>query len=176
MRDTDPVAGDVAPALTQDQNICSICDKSLSRYNKTGQCFHHLKPNRALMIRERRERQEEAARVAEAMREELRQLEMEAGIEKKNVSTEVVLRLVREYFSVSEEALKEPGRQLHLVRARHVLMYLLYLDTDMSYPDIGELLGGRDHTTVLHGVQKLTKEMETDVELQAITRHIRSQY
>ena len=48
---------------------------------------------------------------------------------------------------------------------RQVAMYLMREETDSSLVDIGHALGGRDHTTVLHGVEKIEREVQTDTAL-----------
>jgi len=46
-----------------------------------------------------------------------------------------------------------------------VAMYLLRKETDASLPQIGEVLGGRDHTTVMHSIDKITSDIETKADL-----------
>ncbi len=54
-----------------------------------------------------------------------------------------------------------------LIRARHTAMYLARLETSKSLPEIGRLFGGRDHTTVLHAVNKMAKRAADDPEYAA---------
>jgi chromosomal replication initiator protein len=56
---------------------------------------------------------------------------------------------------------------------RQVAMFLLREQTDASLADIGDALGGRDHTTVMHGIQKITQELQTDVGLRSQVTAIR---
>lgn len=53
-------------------------------------------------------------------------------------------------------------RRAPMVRVRHVVMYLSYRLTSMSFPEIGRLLGDRDHTTILHGVRKIERLIQFD--------------
>ena len=57
------------------------------------------------------------------------------------------------------EALKGKSRQRPLVTARQIAMYVFRLQTDLSYPSIARLFGGRDHTTVIHAVEKIQRQM-----------------
>ena len=57
------------------------------------------------------------------------------------------------------EALKGKSRQRPLVTARQIAMYVFRELTDLSYPSIARLFGGRDHTTVIHAVEKIARQM-----------------
>ena len=57
------------------------------------------------------------------------------------------------------EALKGKSRQRPLVTARQIAMYVFRDQTDLSYPSIARLFGGRDHTTVIHAVEKIQRQM-----------------
>ena len=57
------------------------------------------------------------------------------------------------------EALKGTGRQRPLVTARQIAMYVFREQTDLSYPSIARLFGGRDHTSVIHAVEKIQRQM-----------------
>jgi chromosomal replication initiator protein len=71
----------------------------------------------------------------------------------------LILEETAHYYGLSVDDLVSPSRSRPLTTARHVAMYLLRECTAMSYVRIGELFGGRDHTTVLHGVTKIDKNM-----------------
>ncbi len=71
----------------------------------------------------------------------------------------VILEETARYYGLAIDDLTSPSRSRPLTTARHVAMYLLRECTAMSYVRIGELFGGRDHTTVLHGVTKIDKNM-----------------
>ena len=70
-----------------------------------------------------------------------------------------LLSVVSDYFSVSSQALIGPSRSSSIVVARHVAMFLLREDHGCSLTEIGELLGGRDHSTVLYGCSKITSSL-----------------
>jgi len=76
-----------------------------------------------------------------------------------------ILAATAESFGVSITDLEGPSRKQPLARARQVAMYLCRELTDLSLPKIGLLFGGRDHTTVLHGVNNVAKLMKEDQQL-----------
>ena len=73
-----------------------------------------------------------------------------------------ILSLTGEAYGVTVTDLESPSRRQPLARARQVAMYLCRELTDLSLPKIGALLGGRDHTTALHGINKIRDLMTTD--------------
>lgn len=87
---------------------------------------------------------------------------------------ELVLLVARQ-FGFTAEDLASAGRKQALVRARQVAMYLLREDMQLSYPRIGELLGGRDHATAVHSVRKITELLNDDEALQREIDGLREQ-
>jgi chromosomal replication initiator protein len=69
---------------------------------------------------------------------------------------------VARYYSVSETELLSRSRHQKVAQARQVVMYLSRDEINVSLPKIGEALGGRDHTTVMHGIAKIANQIETD--------------
>lgn len=78
------------------------------------------------------------------------------------VSMDQVINAVCDYYRVSVEDLKGRGRNKEVVTPRQMAMYLLREATGSSLPQIGEALGGRDHTTVMYSVEKIGQEIEQD--------------
>lgn len=78
------------------------------------------------------------------------------------VTTTQVVEAAAKFYDVSLEDLKGPKRQKEIVRPRQIAMYLLREEVSLSYPKIGQELGGRDHTTVIHAVDKINGEMEVN--------------
>jgi len=70
-------------------------------------------------------------------------------------------------FGVSTTDIHSGRRHRHVTHARQVAMYLARTLTLWSMPSIGRFIGGRDHTTVLHGTRKITRLLATDEELRA---------
>jgi len=81
------------------------------------------------------------------------------------ISTGKILAATASTFGVTIIDLEGKSRTQPLARARQVSMYLCRELTDLSLPRIGQLLGGRDHTTVLHGIKKVRDLMQSDKEL-----------
>ncbi len=65
------------------------------------------------------------------------------------------------YYKIKPTQIKSAKRDASLVRARQVAMYILKKDLELTYVEIGNILGGRDHTTIMHGVGKVEKMVDT---------------
>ena len=92
---------------------------------------------------------------------------------RKRITPEMILNAVSEHYGVDIRTLQGRGRSRNIVIPRHVAMYLLREETDCSLIDIGNLLGGRDHTTVMHGCEKVSEEINTDSRLRSEILSIR---
>jgi chromosomal replication initiator protein len=94
------------------------------------------------------------------------------------VTIDVILSAVAESTGVSVNEIIGDKRSRPVVDSRHLAMYLARELTDLSLPKIGERFGNRDHTTVLHAVDKITKLMQQDREMytriQRLTTKIKS--
>jgi len=66
------------------------------------------------------------------------------------------------HFNIKITQLKGPKRNASLVRARQITMYLLRTEANLTHVEIGNVLGGRDHTTVMHGVTKVENLLKTN--------------
>jgi len=80
------------------------------------------------------------------------------------VTADVILKATSDLFGFDIEDIIGPRRQRPLVKARQISMYIFRELTELSYPDIARIFGGRDHTTAIHAVQKITKQMNTQPE------------
>ena len=76
---------------------------------------------------------------------------------KKPTSLKRISLLVAEFYSVSTDDLIKQSRRKEVVKPRQVAMFLARKELDASFPTIGEFFGGRDHTTVMHAVEKVEK-------------------
>ena len=85
--------------------------------------------------------------------------------EKVEASPPVVMRVVAEVMGISVEDLKGSSRRREISQARQVAMYLMRQHTDLSLPKIGEVFGGKDHTTVLYSCDKVAQRRENDPQL-----------
>jgi len=83
----------------------------------------------------------------------------------KNISPHVVIKTVAEVFEISIEDLVSKSRKKELVNPRQIAMYLLRDVLDMSYPNIGDKIGKRDHTTALYAYEKIANEINKNQSL-----------
>jgi chromosomal replication initiator protein len=87
-------------------------------------------------------------------------------------SPEAVLQAVVDIFKVSIEDLKGSSRRREISLARQVAMYLMRQHTDLSLPKVGEILGGKDHTTVMYGCDKINQLKNKDSDLAQTLRKL----
>ena len=73
-----------------------------------------------------------------------------------------VLKSVSEFYNISLNDILKRSRKKEVVKPRQMAMYLLREETKLSFPEIGQKLGGRDHSTVIHAYEKIKTEEETD--------------
>jgi chromosomal replication initiator protein len=73
------------------------------------------------------------------------------------------------------DALLGRDRSQKIAQPRQVAMYLLRKETDASLPQIGEALGGRDHTTVMYAIEKITNEIESKTDLRKRVVNVKQQ-
>ncbi|MCJ7796323.1 MAG: chromosomal replication initiator protein DnaA, partial [Thermoleophilia bacterium] len=94
------------------------------------------------------------------------------------ITIDLILNSVAGTTGISIAEIKGDKRTRPIVQARHIAMYLARELTDTSLPKIGERFGGRDHTTVMHGVKSIAKQMAEDRDIynlvQQLTTRIKS--
>lgn len=73
---------------------------------------------------------------------------------------ETIIKVVANYYGLKVQDLKKVTRRQKIVLPRQIAMYLIRTHTKLGFKDIGEFLGGKDHTTILHAVQKIEKSFE----------------
>ncbi|HJA30480.1 MAG TPA: chromosomal replication initiator protein DnaA [Candidatus Eisenbergiella pullicola] len=83
----------------------------------------------------------------------------------KEITPSLIIEVVAEQFGVSPEDITSKKRNSEFVQPRQVVMYLCRKLTDTSYVNIGKLLGKKDHTTIIHGVNKIEDELDSNPEL-----------
>jgi chromosomal replication initiator protein len=93
---------------------------------------------------------------------------------KKVVSIKEVVKIVSDFYNIDEESIYNKTRRKEVVRPRQVVMYILREDFSISFPSIGDKLGGRDHTTVIHSYEKMKEEVKTDTLLAQEINQLRS--
>jgi chromosomal replication initiator protein len=90
------------------------------------------------------------------------------------VSIDAIVHTVAEHYSIAVEEMRGKRRDKHIVFPRQVAMYLIREETESSLPVIGSAFGGRDHTTALHAIEKITELVREDARLQNDLRQIRN--
>jgi chromosomal replication initiator protein len=90
------------------------------------------------------------------------------------LSPEVILDLAANYFGITVSELVGRSRTAKIAIQRQIIMYLIREETGASLPQIGELLGGRDHTTVIHGCERIADEMEANAEISRQVTELRA--
>ncbi len=95
-------------------------------------------------------------------REALRDL---LSIQNRQISVENIQKTVADFFKIKVADMYSKKRPASIAHPRQVAMYLAKELTKKSLPEIGELFGGRDHTTVLHAVRKVTSDRSKNTEL-----------
>jgi len=95
-------------------------------------------------------------------REALRDL---LSIQNRQISVENIQKTVADYYKIKVADMYSKKRPASIARPRQIAMYLAKELTQKSLPEIGELFGGRDHTTVLHAVRKISGERQQLTEL-----------
>ncbi len=80
------------------------------------------------------------------------------SVQNRQISVENIQKTVADFFNVKVADMYSKRRPANIARPRQIAMYLAKELTQKSLPEIGELFGGRDHTTVLHAVRKITQD------------------
>lgn len=92
----------------------------------------------------------------------------------KVITAEYILDIVAAYFHLKPDELRSSKRTRNIAYPRQIAMYLCRKLTDLSLPKIGEKFGGRDHTTIIHGFDKISRELQTNIELTQIINELES--
>ena len=84
---------------------------------------------------------------------------------KKSVKLDDIVQIVSDFYGIPVEEMVKKGRKKEIAHPRQVAMYLLRTELDTPFSTIGDFFGGRDHTTVLHAVDKVTKNRESTLRI-----------
>ncbi len=95
--------------------------------------------------------------------------------QRSDIAPEKIIQLVAKEWQVSTEALCGRDRSQKVAQPRQVAMYLLRKETDASLPQIGAVLGGRDHTTVMYAIDKIASDIETKTDLRKRVVNVKQQ-
>ena len=83
----------------------------------------------------------------------------------KEITPSLIIEIVAEHYGVSPEDITSKRRNSEFVVPRQVVMYLCRQLTDVSYINVGKMLGKKDHTTIIHGVNKIAADLKTNEDL-----------
>ena len=100
---------------------------------------------------------------------------MDSPLPRRNVSSKQIIELVCRYYDITNDELRGKSRKRELVIPRQIIMYLLREETRSSFPSIGEEIGKRDHTTVMHAYEKIRGAVETDEKIRQDILYLRQQ-
>jgi chromosomal replication initiator protein len=101
--------------------------------------------------------------------------DVQTNTRKRLITPERVIPLVASFYRVGEDDLRGKSRRKEIVMPRQVVMYILRSETEMSLTDIGQALGGRDHTTVMYGCDTIKERIEGDSQLRQQVLTLRDQ-
>lgn len=87
------------------------------------------------------------------------------SIQNRQISVESIQRTVADFYNIKVADMYSKKRPANIARPRQIAMFIAKELTQKSLPEIGELFGGRDHTTVLHAVRKISEERQHDSHL-----------
>jgi len=78
----------------------------------------------------------------------------------RTISEDKIIKVVASFFNISQAEIKSSKRNKDLVLPRQIIMYLLREEVGYSFPKIAQILGGKDHTTIMYGCEKIKKEIQ----------------
>jgi len=96
---------------------------------------------------------------------EIKNLTKNTSKPQKTVSAKDVIKAVSAFYNIEEEIIYSKTRRQEVVKPRQVAMYLLREEFNHSFPSIGQKMGGRDHTTIIHSCEKIRNELKNNNEL-----------
>ena len=80
----------------------------------------------------------------------------------KEITPQLIIEVVSEHFQISLDQMISKNRSSDIARPRQIAMYLCKTMTDIPLDSIGSLLGGRDHSTIIHGIKKIADEYDSN--------------
>ena len=93
-------------------------------------------------------------------------MDMGNSVQTRQITFEGITKVVASHYNIKEDELFTKKRTQNIALPRQVAMFLCRALADLSYPRIGELFGGRDHTTVIHAYEKINKMKESSLSFQ----------
>ena len=83
----------------------------------------------------------------------------------KEITPSLIMNTVADYFNITLDDITAKKRTSDLVQARHIIMYLCRTLTDTSFANIGKILGNKDHSTIMHGYNKISEDIMNNEDL-----------
>jgi chromosomal replication initiator protein len=96
-------------------------------------------------------------------------------IESVEISPQSIIEVVAKHFNVSPDDMKGSSRRREISMARQMGMYLMRQHTDLSLPKIGDVFGGKDHTTVLYSCDKIEQQKANNPDTARVIRQLGDQ-
>jgi chromosomal replication initiator protein len=93
-------------------------------------------------------------------------------IKPRQITVDIIQQVVSNFYNLKPEDLKAKKRTRSVSFPRQISMYLTRELTDLSLPKIGEMYGGRDHTTVIHACDRISSELKIDSSLEAVVKDL----
>lgn len=91
----------------------------------------------------------------------------------REVTAQLILEVVSEHFGITVDQLMSKSRSSDVAKPRQIAMYLCKQLTDLTHDSIGKLIGGRDHSTVIHGIKKVADECSSDANFKKTLETVR---
>ena len=81
---------------------------------------------------------------------------------RRRMTVKLIQQTVAQFYGINEEYMIAKSKEPRIVRPRWMAMYLARQLTPMSYPELGRRFGGKDHSTVIHGVRRMEQLIQSD--------------
>ncbi len=91
----------------------------------------------------------------------------------REITPQLIIEVVSEHFGITVDQMISKSRSSDIAKPRQIAMYLCKNMTDQPLESIGQLLGGRDHSTIIHGIKKVTDDISTDPSFKQIVDTVR---
>ena len=95
--------------------------------------------------------------------------------ERREITADVIIEIVAEHYNLNRSELASPTKKKNIAYPRQIAMYLCREMTDVPLVTVGELLGGRDHSTVIHGCDRISTDLRTNEQLQSTIENLRKE-
>ena len=93
--------------------------------------------------------------------------------ERREITADVIIEIVAEHYNLNRSELASPTKKKNIAYPRQIAMYLCREMTDVPLVTVGELLGGRDHSTIIHGCDRISTDLRTNEQLQSTIENLR---